>query len=133
MTDGLDWWCRALAGEAPQITSEPMAGFYKRKLVRGGTWVAARIWIAGAKDELNRPIEDQTMHCEVDGQPRDPVDEWLWLAANPIDETEFKLLSRLGPWARQHAPNDPNADPTKAIDFMKAPIPAFRKQRRKLA
>jgi hypothetical protein len=129
----LQWWRDALAGKSPPIHSTPQCGLYKRKIVRGGAWVAARIYKTGERDDLGRLIEDEQMHCDVDGKPVDnPDDAWLWLADNPIDEVEYKMLMRLGPWARQHAPTDPNADPTKAIDFMTAPIPAF-KQRRKRA
>lgn len=135
MSDAADdhqWWRDALAGKSPPIHSEPRCGLYRRKLVRGGVWVAARIFKTGARDDLGRLIEDETLRCEVDGKPVDDVaDQWLWLASNPIDEVEYRMLLRLGPWARQHAPDDPNADPTKAIDFMTAPIPAFRRRRRK--
>jgi hypothetical protein len=130
--DHLQWWRDALAGKAPPIHSTPQVGLFKRKLVRGGAWVAARIFKTGERDELGRLIEDEVLRCEVDGKAVDDVeDQWLWLAANPIDDVEFRLLMRLGPWARQHAPNDPNADPGKPIDYMTTPIPAFKRRSRR--
>lgn len=117
------WWRSALAGGRPPIHTEPHCGFYKRKLVRGGPHVPARIWlhqeIDSATGELTAPEE---MRCEVGGKRRDAEAEWLYLCYLPITEAEFSYLTANADWARKYAPQEPAANPDRATDFNTMPL-----------
>lgn len=118
------WHRSAVAGHAPQITHEPQCGWFKRRLVRGGPWVAAEIFIEQRVDALAGDLtDDERLRCKVGGKERNPTDEWTYLAANPITEAEFTYLSSLRIWAKDHAPDHPAADDGKPVDFNKIPTP----------
>ena len=88
------WHRDALAGKKPQITHEPECGWFRRKLVKGGPFVPARIFYEQPVDETTGElIGDEVMRCEVDGKRRVPDDEWTWLASDPISQEEFLAMS----------------------------------------
>lgn len=112
--------------EVDGLTSEPECGWYKLRLVKHGPWVPARIWVEQDIDEASGElISDEVMRCEVDGQYADPGERWLWLAHNPIPESEFNYLTATRRYATDHAPNEPMADPRKAVNWLEVPTPRF--------
>lgn len=111
----LAWWRDALAGKAPQITSTPEAGYFKRKLVRGGPWVAALIWIESDVDDNGELTGDERFRCQVGGQERDPHEEWTWLCANPVTKEEFDFIVADAAWCRIHQPLAPEAQPKRSV------------------
>lgn len=117
------WHTIALAGLSPPIDDTPQCGWYKRKLVRGGVFVPARIWmlqdICHATGEL---LSDEVMQCEINGSPADAHDAWSWICANPITEQEYRYLTARLSHAANYDPADPFATPRKAIDFNATPI-----------
>ena len=114
-------------GEAPH-PDEPQPGWYKRTLVRGGVFVPARVWIDADIDiGTGELLSPETLLCEVDGMRRDAYDEWSWLCRHPISEAEFTYLTRLRAHAQQHEPDLPIANPRRPVDWLKAPLPTFRK------
>lgn len=118
-----DWHTRALAGENPAIDGSPMCGWYKRKLVKGGVFVPARIWMVQEVDpETGELLSDELLQCEVNGAFADPEDAWSWICANPITEAEFLYLTARIDYAQRNEPNDPMADPRKAIDMNRTPL-----------
>ena len=62
-------------------------------------------------------MEDDVLHCLVNGQRRDPYSEWLWLAKEPITEAEYDFLVDDAAHARTHRPDDPKAHPGEPIDL----------------
>lgn len=120
------WHRAAMAGKQPAINQEPHCGWYKRKLVRGGVFVPARIWmyqpICADTGEL---LADETMQAELNGAHADPHDLWSWVAGNPICEQEFLFLQSTIAWSRDHAPAEPMANPHKAVDWTAVPTPVF--------
>lgn len=116
------WHGAALAGLRPQVTHDPHCGWFKRRLVRGGPWIGARIWLE-QRVEDGELVADETMRCEVNGEERDPHAQWTYLADHPISEKEFLYLASLNRWAAAHAPDHPAANPRGKIDFHAAPIP----------
>lgn len=119
----LQWWRDALAGKKPAITNEPHCGFFKRRLVKGGAWVPAKIWIEQLIDQDGELTAPETMRCEVNGRARDAEDQWLWLCTHPIPQSEYLYLVSLSSWAQQRAPQDPAASPSSSVDFNDSPIP----------
>jgi hypothetical protein len=121
----LAWWAAALTGKAlPLIEGEPQCGFYRRRLVKGGPWVAARIWLEQETDpDTGELLSQEVIRCEVDGQTADPLDQWAWLCANPIPEAEYQHLRALRGWAKHHAEDHPLSNPTRPVDWTAARIP----------
>ena len=105
----------------PININEPQEGFYRRRLVRGGPWVPARIWweYGEVDQESGHKMDDDVLHCLVNGRRRDPYREWLWLAKEPITEAEFNFMVDDAAHAKAHRPNDPKATPGKPIDVGK--------------
>lgn len=116
------WWVATLSGLKPQITHEPQCGYFKRRLVRDGPFVVARIWMHQETDADGDLIAPEELRCEVDGKEKDPVEAWTWLAGKPITREEYRHLDAVRTWARQHAPEQPEADPDKPVDWLNAPL-----------
>lgn len=118
-----DWHTRALAGLNPVITQEPQCGWFKRKLVKGGVFVPARIWMVQPVDpETGELVADEILQAEVNGAFADPEDCWSWVCGNPISEAEFRYLTARIEHAVRHEPEDPFADARKPVDLNKTPL-----------
>jgi hypothetical protein len=102
--------------------NSPQCGWYKRRMVRDGPFVAAEIWMEQPVQD-GELIGDQQIFCEVDGVPQDPLQEWTFLAARPISEQAFRHLRASARWTRVNAPDEPLANPHQAVDHLKTPIP----------
>lgn len=125
--DSLMAWHRAaIAGGSPPVhPNDPQQGWFRRRLVKGGPMVPARIWLHQEIDEATGELaEDEVWRCEVMGEARDPVDEWPWLCARPISEAEYDHLMRLRQWAGWHEQTaEPLYDPRRPMDPLKTPLP----------
>ena len=107
---------------------DPQCGFFKRRLVRGGVYVPARIWLVSETDiGTGELLSDEILQCEVDGQRADPLDQWSYLASNPITEAEFNYMTALREHAVRHEPDHPMSNPRKAVDWLRAPLPSFNR------
>ena len=89
------WWRRSVSGErVPRIEDEPMPGYFKRRMVRGGPFVPVAIWLEQEIDpetgELTAPEE---LRAISNGQPTDPVRAWLY--ARPISLAEYDAMTGL--------------------------------------
>lgn len=89
------WWRRSVSGErVPRIEDEPMPGYFKRRMVRGGPWVPVAIWLEQEIDpdtgELTAPEE---LRAIANGQPTDPLRVWLY--ARPISLAEYDAMTGL--------------------------------------
>lgn len=117
------WWRSALKDSSTVITQEPQPGYYKRKLVKGGVFVPARIWMVQPVDlETGELVGDEILQAEVNGSFAEPEDCWSWLCSNPITEAEFNYLTARIDFAQRHEPEDPFADARKPIDLNKTPL-----------
>ena len=110
----------------------PVEGFYRTRLVKGGPWVAARIFrtccctIGGGDMNV---IHDWTpdcdrfprLRCEVAGRERDAAEAWPSLLGNPIPESEWRYLRDGAEWDRRFNPVSPHARPTEPIDLNRMP------------
>ena len=125
----LAWHTAARAGEEPAIHDEPHCGWFKRRLVKHGPFVPARIWLfSPICPETGELAGDEILQCEVDGQMADAAAQWSRLAGHPITEAEFHYLTALRGWADQHAADEPYANPREAVDWNKVPVPSFKKK-----
>jgi 5'-3' exonuclease len=106
------WWCRELVAPGQNVTDTPQVGFYKRRLIRGGDWCAARIWREPDVDiETGERSAKERLLCEVNGKRRDPMQEWGFLCSQPISEAEYGRLMK-----------NPPKDPHAKIDWNKTEI-----------
>lgn len=100
--------------DLPRHDGLPECGWFKRRMVLGGPWVAARIWCERDIDpetlELTAP---EVLRCEVAGEPADPLRHWLHLI--PISCAEFARLEA----ARTH--DMTMAATHAAVDLTKEP------------
>lgn len=89
----LAWHTSALAGdEPPRHETWAEVGWYKRRFVKNGPWVPARIYVRREIDpetgDLTAPEE---LAIEVEGiDGGDPLDHWTYLI--PISKSEFDHL-----------------------------------------
>lgn len=73
------------------LADQPQAGWYKRRLVRGGPWVAVRIYLDEARDpETGEPMDRPTRWlCEADGRAAEEFDHWPWVAGHSFHEIDI--------------------------------------------
>lgn len=117
-----------LADEPQAFTDEPHCGWFKRRLVKGGPFVPARIWTYQPTDDEGDLVGDEVMQCEVNGAYADPVEAWSWICGNPITEADFNYLTAALKWSAEHAPDEPMANVKQKIDWLKVPTPTFEKE-----
>ncbi len=103
------WHAAAIAGgEGRVYENEVECGWFKTRWCRKGPLILpARIWMQQPIDpetgELNNPEE---LCCEVDGERRDPDEQWTFLCRNPIPKNEYDYLAALRRWQRVNAPDE---------------------------
>jgi hypothetical protein len=93
-----------------RLIGTPEPGYYKRRLTKGGPWVAVRFFRDG-EGELRAEVDGRTERN--DGTPFDP-DE-LWPISWPSDEKEHRFFAMMREWAQRYAPQHPAARPHEPI------------------
>lgn len=127
----LRWHNQALSDKALHLDIEaefetPHCGWFQTRVVRGGPWVPAMIWLEQEVcPDTGELLSDEVLKCEIAGQLRDPYESWHYLFREPIDEPTYKYLMARGEYARNYAPTEPAANPYKATDWLKVPTPTF--------
>ncbi len=112
----------------PLHPDRPVAGLYRRKLVRGGPWVPVHIdkhckcTIGGGDDNI---LHVWTEDCDrnppltalISGVMIEAADQhFTYCYGHQIDQEEYDQLLGLCDWAEEHAEEDPYANTTKKID-----------------
>lgn len=121
MIDPFAWHRSALTRRAVIVGDEPQCGWFARRLVKGGILVPARIWIEGAIfDDAGDLVDQPELRCEVNGRAADPFEQWHWLAGSPISEAEFNFMTKRAQWAAWYAPDLPEANPKRPVDWLRA-------------
>jgi hypothetical protein len=111
------WHRAAVAGESPPTHDGlPEAGWYKRRMVKGGPWVAVRIFverdICPETGELTAP---ERLVADVDGR-RDDDPARFWTNLQPITRAEYDALI----YRQSLIPG--MADTLKPLDLTKEPL-----------
>lgn len=119
------WWRAALANKRhPGHESEPQPGWYKRRLVRGGPFVAARVWYHQDVDDAGELLGEPVLRCSVDGRSTDPLDTWTWIMGHPIEPEEYdRLIAPAPQHERASGAVSPVVDATKPINWFTAKPP----------
>jgi len=128
VSDPLAWWRQAVysAHPAPAAIDDPQPGYYRRKLVKGGPWVAVRIWLVEMVDkETGELTADSYLCCDVDGKPADPNDQWSYCCDQAITIDDYNHMMRVSRYAKARDPREPLARPNQKIDLMTVPFPTF--------
>ena len=110
--------------------SKPVPGFYRRRLVKDGPYVAVLICRHCPIDDDGFAIDRHDARrfdawppllCLVDGRERDVIDQWPFL--RPISRAEYLYLTESTAWDRAYDPSAPAANPTQPIDINRtAPV-----------
>lgn len=121
------WHTEAMRGnEIDYFGDDPQPGWYKRRLVKDGPFVPARIWLDQCIDPATGElVADEALLCEIDGQWADAEAQWQWLCANPISEAEYNYMTARRAYAAVWSPDDPAVNPHKAVDWLRVPVPKF--------
>jgi hypothetical protein len=117
----------ALGDVVETVNDQPECGWFKRRLVKGGPFVPAKIWLVQFVDDDGELLQDEFLQCEVNGQYAEPDDAWPWLCGNPISEAEFDYLTAATAYAADYAPDEPMANPYQAVDWLNVPTPVFER------
>lgn len=108
-------------------TGKPTPGLYAVKLRKGGVEVAARIAFEPTRDPDSDELLDRSPHWsatingETDPDPSPEPSDRVWRVyefGRRIDEAEYRFLLADRMWAREHAPNLPEASPRQKIDHL---------------
>jgi hypothetical protein len=106
---------------------QPVAGFYRTRLVKRGPWVPVLIWYGQPivdGETLDRSwrwcvcLNDET--CQDDDGTRVPIDVfrvWPECSGQPIAQAEYEFMVKRVRWAREHAPQSPYANPYEPIEL----------------
>ena len=86
------WHRAALSGNAlPIHDGIAEAGWYKRKLVKGGPWVPVCISVVREIDPATGELlGPEMLVADVDGRREDPARHWTYLT--PISRAEYEAL-----------------------------------------
>lgn len=103
---------------------EPVAGYYRHKLTRGGHPVGVHIFYGPPHDPVTGEEMDRSHRWQATVNNAPTEIEFLWPSCgrDPIDKAEHDHLAAVQAWAKEHAPNTPQADPRRAIDLHTSPI-----------
>ena len=106
----------------------------KYEPAKGRVYVVARIHrpchctVNGGDENASHPWCDTCdrypqLVAEIDGSPAGV--DLVWSSGEEIDEHEYLYRRAVAVWARQHAPDSPEANPRQPINFNTLPPPRF--------
>ena len=132
IADPLGWWREELAHPGQALPAMAQCGFYRRRLVRHGPFVPARIWREPHIDPVTGIDSGfDVLRCEVGGRSKDAMAEFGWLSQQPIKESDFRFQIADFAHAKAYRPGDPKASPGEPIDLLKQPVPHNPKPKRR--
>lgn len=123
------WHRKALRGDRPAyFDGDIHCGWYRRRLVQNGPWVPARIWLRQVVNHQGELEEPEEFICEINGKRRDPMQEFGWLASNPISQATFDEMVWKIEWAGQNDPTNSILQPHMPLPLSKRPtLPPVRR------
>jgi len=93
------FWIECARGfPVARMPDDPQPGYYKTRVIKGGPWVACRIWRDGEGE----------LHCRVGDDMADPVTVWTF--AKQITVQEWQNLEL---WRQEN----PRFNPRRAVDL----------------
>ena len=105
----------------PSFGDQPIAGYYQHRLVRGGPWLAVRIWHDVDRRDPDFPDEQldrsPIWRAELDGREVEIEKVWPFCAKRPIERSDYVYLLADRDHARRHRPDSPEANPERGVDL----------------
>lgn len=103
---------------------QPVAGFYRARLVKGGPWVPVRIWFGPPPDPddpdgppLDRSHRWQAIVGDDLVTGHDVQDVWIRASGEPVDRQRYDYMRAVRDWAMRADPSAPEANPTKPVNL----------------
>ena len=109
------------------IPDEPQCGFYERRMIRGGPWVPARIFLEQQVDKSGDLVGPEVVKCQIGADYYDPESQWSWLSNRPISQAAYKLAIARRQWSQSVIARIP--DPDVRVDFLTCVPPMLKKKR----
>jgi hypothetical protein len=110
----------------PRALLSPEPGFWLVRLAKGAPLVPAAILRVHTTHEPGNPgnamERSPFLAAEIAGETCDIDAVWL-RKGEPITESEYRFRCADAAHARQWRPDEPQAQPRKAVDWMTAPLP----------
>lgn len=108
------------------------AGFYQMRLVKGGIFVAVRLWLGFGKQD-GRELDDDgkpnptiargwQWRAMLDGVEVHPWKVWPGCSGEPITEAEYRYLLARRDHAVKHDTDSPFASPRQPVNWLTAKI-----------
>ncbi|WP_375249511.1 hypothetical protein [Sphingomonas sp.] len=103
---------------------QPVAGFYRMRLVSGGVYVGIRIWHGRPIDPVTGEEMDRSLRwqAQANGEMIEIDRVWPQCARDPVSASEYAYLFQQQRWGERQAPESPQADPTRRADPLSSPI-----------
>lgn len=98
---------------------QPIAGYYRMRLVRGGPFVPVRIYFGPSFDPATGEWCDRShfWRAILDGEQADIWRVWPACSGRPICEGDYRYMRAMSAHARAHEPGLPQANPTAPINL----------------
>lgn len=111
-------------GEPEHFADEPVEGFYRMRLVRGGAYVGIRIWNGPPLDPETGEELDRSWRWQAtaNGEPIALDRVWPQCAGEPISRADHDHFAKLQSWAADHAPESGLGDPRRRLDPLHTPM-----------
>ena len=112
---------------------QPVEGYYKIRQVRNGPFVPVHVWFGPSRDPFSGEPLDRSpcWHATRRGEDVEVDKVWPWCAKWPITPAEYRYMMTTKEWADTYAPDQPEAQPRRAIDLRNAAPVLPPKQREK--
>jgi hypothetical protein len=119
------------SASAPRRIDKPEPGYWLVKAVKRGPLIPAAILWLDTRSEPGNPdnLMERSPHlCGfLAGEPVSPWSIWERRGI-PIDEARYRFEVADGAWAKEHAPQEPKANPRQPIDLTALP-PLYRSKK----
>ena len=106
---------------------QPVAGYYRMRLVMGGPLVGIRIWHGQPLDPITlEPMDRSLRWCAVaNGEIIEFDRVWPKCIGDPIDRKEYEYLESLTRHAKAHDPLHPSAAPRRRTNWDDSTVPSL--------
>lgn len=101
----------------------PQCGYFKLRKVRAAAFVPAKIYLEQVIGEDGELLSDEILRCEIGDELVDPLQAWPMLCLRPISASEYRYLMAVRAWAQTSAPDQPQAQEGRRIDWLSVKIP----------
>lgn len=114
------------ADASPRRMDKPECGYWLVRQIKGGPRTPASIQVVHTLYEPgeagNRMERSPFLAAFIAGEPVALDEVWL-RRGDPITKEDYEFRVADLRWSREHAPDEPQANPRKAVDLLQATLP----------